>query len=74
MLFAAAIVFQLRSFVHILGPPPSDGAIITQKKASVFLLSLQYVYFLHKNTCKQKYLLIQYSQALGHLNKKRWIL
>lgn len=34
-----------RSFVHILGPPPSDGAIITQKKASVFLLSLQYVYF-----------------------------
>ena len=45
MLFAAAIVFQLRSFVHILGPPPSDGAIITQKKASVFLLSLQYVYF-----------------------------
>ena len=35
----------MRSFVHILGPPPSDGAIITQKKASVFLLSLQYVYF-----------------------------
>ena len=46
----------------------------TEKSIRLFTFFTICLFFYIKNTCKQKYLLIQYSQALGHLNKKRWIL